>query len=210
MKENFTRSTITIFLLRNTDKCTNYYGNNSFNYDGWEKNKAKTAKTTRAMWHFSFPIFQRVFLCCAALFRLFFHVSSHTIFKSAIFPWIKPPTANVLIKDRMLHINIYDFTRGYSLWAVNLTRTPCMYCYLASSLSVDRAAFNRILNIVLMFHLFCIPSPEPLIGKKNIKTCSFYTISNTSIITIVQSINIDNEKIKKKNCTLSRVLIGTV
>lgn len=85
-----------------------------------------------------------------------------------------------------------------------------MYCYLASSLSVDRAAFNRILNIVLMFHLFCIPSPEQLIGKKNIKTCSFYTISNTSIITIVQSINIDNEKIKKKNCTLSRVLIGTV
>lgn len=32
--------------LRNTDKCTNYYGNNSFNYDGCEKNEAKTAKAT--------------------------------------------------------------------------------------------------------------------------------------------------------------------
>lgn len=42
------RNTITIFILRNTDKCTNYYGNNSFNYDGCEKNDAKTANTTQA------------------------------------------------------------------------------------------------------------------------------------------------------------------
>ena len=37
-----------------------------------------------------------------------------------------------------------------------------MYCYLSSSLSVNRVASNRILNIVFTCHLFCIPSPAIL------------------------------------------------
>ena len=81
----------------------NYYGNNSFNDDGCENRKDHLSKVTNLI---SFPIFQQVFLCCAALFRLFYHVSSHTMFKSAIFPRIKPPTVNILIKDRIAHINI--------------------------------------------------------------------------------------------------------
>lgn len=91
--------TITIFPLRNTDKCTNYYGNNSFNYDGWmRKERGKNRKGHMGeVAFFVFPILQQIFLCCTALYRQYYHFSSHTMFKSAFFPRIKPPTVNILI-----------------------------------------------------------------------------------------------------------------
>ena len=76
------------------------------------KRTRKTAKTARTSLNFSFSIFNKVLLGRAALFRLFYQVATHKVFKSAVFSRIKPPTVNVLIKDRMVHINIYDFTRG--------------------------------------------------------------------------------------------------
>lgn len=64
--------------------------------DGCERGKNRKGHMGKVTFSV-FPILQQIFLCCAALYRQYYHFSSHTMFKSAFFPRIKPPTVNILI-----------------------------------------------------------------------------------------------------------------